>query len=1173
MKRVAIVLVLVVLILACVCALFACSNSDSDKATPSNYIISFNTNGGNQIKSLTLKSGSPLILPEPPTRDGFVFIGWFLDNKLEREVNPALFKVVSNVTIFAGWESVETYRHQILTDEYEEGVINILEPADKRASMGTEVIVSVVPESGYEIRYNSLKANNILLEYESGNRYKFTMPAEQVTISAIFDLKPMPVTALSMIQNGEIVLSTDSARRGDLVTVQAIPDYGYRLTELYIVNNDAVSDSDDLRINIMNLGSFYMGSSETLVGATFEKINYETSYKIHAVSSQGGRVIVSADESPAGLFIKLDFEADEGYILDRYTIQGEGILSLISSMQEGFIMPDENVTITATFIKESSAEVINELIITQSEFGKINLINPKNHYKKGELVEFEVVPNVGYAIEKVYVNGLPVLGNSFRMPSTKATITSEFIPMGYDVGVVASNCIVKVSQKTAYPGEIVYFEIEESDGYKVNPSKITLNGTIITGNSFVMPDGDVSLNVVAYATGSTHNIIVQEVVGGYIIATQTEATIYSKISLVAVPDEGYRFKKGSYVISYTSHGENKSTQISGDSFVMLDTDVMVSGAFEKVYSVSAVDDGKIGLYPSAMEMVEGENIYIQFVSHGNIIADSIAVMVDFGAYTEPLNSSRVFEITPYKVVQAGVNPRVTFRYVTYSEIDANRLYTLSVESNEKGAIVAPNTARYGDMVRLKVDANQGYKLSTLVVSTNDGSYYPISDTFVMPDSAVTIKATFVESPEKSFGLKNQYENNVQGFLDAMIKVVYYRENYQLIDAYPALESNPFINYIVGAVKVDAKYGHDFYILEVDDISRVSPIAYEAHEFIAENLNVDKSEINVKIKYNYIILSVGGSPEEDFYVYRNGVKAIGDFILYEREDGSYGVYAYTGNSDYVSIIDSYNGRSVSYLSSKAFSDPHKIKGISLGNLTEIGDFALENTDIIYVDIKGVQKLGKGVFKGTNSLKAITVSSYNSSYYTLAGVLYERGKSATATLYCYPHAKKSLSDSFEIPSQTQKIAPYAFYGSTLKVVSYGGALTTMGEYAFAYSDVESIKYTATTAMQGLVDFSNTNINKSVVSVIGEGAFKGASKLTSFYLDSVTEIGDNAISWDGTTDLVIKLSGDNNGVVKANVSPIEMPLNRVGMLKIYIPNELESLYRNARGWKYYQPYLILG
>ncbi|MBQ9114876.1 MAG: InlB B-repeat-containing protein, partial [Clostridia bacterium] len=457
MKRVAITLIFIVLILACVCALFACSNSDSDKATPSNYIISFNTNGGTQIKSLTLKSCSPLIVHEPPTRDGFVFIGWFLDNKLEREVNPALFKVVSNVTIFAGWESVETYRHQILTDEYEEGVINILEPADKRASMGTEVIVSVVPESGYEIRYNSLKANNILLEYESGNRYKFTMPAEQVTISAIFDLKPMPVTALSMIQNGEIVLSTDSARRGDLVTVQAIPDYGYRLTELYIVNNDAVSDSDDLRINIMNLGSFYMGSSETLVGATFEKINYETSYKIHAVSSQGGRVIVSADESPAGLFIKLDFEADEGYILDRYTIQGEGILSLISSMQEGFIMPDENVTITATFIKESSAEVINELIITQSEFGKINLINPKNHYKKGELVEFEVVPNVGYAIEKVYVNGLPVLGNSFRMPSTKATITSEFIPMGYDVGVVASNCIVKVSQKTAYPGEIVYF--------------------------------------------------------------------------------------------------------------------------------------------------------------------------------------------------------------------------------------------------------------------------------------------------------------------------------------------------------------------------------------------------------------------------------------------------------------------------------------------------------------------------------------------------------------------------------------------------------------------------------------------------------------------------------------------------------------------------------------------
>ncbi len=1170
MRKLTTIIILIILILACVCALFACANNDNN-SSPSNFIVSFNTNGGTAIKSITLKSGSSLVLPEPPTREGYVFTGWYLDKKFEREVNPALFKVVSNVTIFAGWESVTTYRHQITAESYDEGTINIVEPSDARASMGTEVIISVVPESGYELRYDSLKAGNVAVEHESASRYKFIMPAEPVNITAIFDLKPMSVKVMSLIQNGEIVLSTDSARRGDLVTVQAIPDYGYRLTELFIINNEGLSNSEDLKTNILQIGAFYMGSDETYVGAVFDKIDYETMHNVNVVTSKGGDVVVSATESPAGCFVKLDFEAENGYLLDRYTIQGEGFLSIVQSMQEGFIMPDHDVTITASFVKEDAVDESYELIIASPINGSISLINPKNHYKNGEVVQFQANANDGFAFEKAYVNGTPVLGTSFRMPSTKATLTAEFITKGYDVGVVASNCNIKISHDTAYQGEIVYFEIEELEGYKVNPSKITLNGIVLNGNSFVMPADDVTLSVVAYATGSTHCINVQEAVGGNIIVSCAEATIYTKVTVIAEPEEGYRLKKDSFAISYYSQGE-KVTKNIGDNFVMMDTDVTVSCQFERIYNIISVDDGRVGLYPSANNIAQGENVYVQFVAHGDIIADSLVVSADFGEYSETLNSARVFELTSSKVIQAGANPTLSFRYVSYDEIDANRLYVVSTQKAQNGTITSPNTARYGDIVKLNVVPNDGYELSGLTISTNDGNYYQISDTFVMPDSAVSISATFIEASAHNFGLKNQYENNLQGFDDAMMRVVYYRENYQIIEAFPSLEINPFVNYIVGVVKVDAKYGHDFYIIEVDDISRVSPIAYDAHDFVARELGVDKDQINVKIKYNYIILSVGGDPNEDFYVYRNGVKAISDHIIYERADGTYGVYAYIGSSEYVSIMESYNGRSISYLSSKAFAEPQKVKGISLGNLSEIGDFALENTSVTYVDLRCVEKLGNGVFKNARSLKAISTSSYNPNYYTLSGVLYERGKNATATLYCYPYAKVSPNNSFEIPSQTQKIAPYAFYGTTLAVISYGGALTTIGEYAFAYSSLKSVKYLSATAIQGVVDFSNSNSNKSIVAELGDGAFRGVYTLNTFYLDSLTEIGNKAISWNGVNDLVINLSEDNNGVVKTNGSPIEMPTLRESTLVIYIPSELEELYRQSNGWIYYQPYFSL-
>ena len=1166
MKKIVLAIILIVVLSLCVSALFACA-SKSEGDTPNNYIISFNTNGGSQIKSITLKAGSSLTLPEPPTKEGYVFLGWFFDNKLEREVNVAMFRAVSNITIFAGWESVDTYRHHIKVGELENGEISILNPSDARASKGTEVVVSVSADDGYELVYNTLKANNILLQYESGQRYKFIMPPEEVTITCEFDLKPMSVSVMSTIKNGEVVLSTDYAKRGELVSVQVIPDYGYRLTELYLF--DGNFENTNGKTSIINTQSFFMGGNATFVGATFEEIDYSQKYKINAAITGQGSVILENAESPAGLFVNLSFEAQEGYLLDRFVIQGGGLF-ITSMQQEGFIMPDSDVSITAYFIPESIQTVKNTLTITPSENGSIVLNYPKNHYIKGEMVHFTIAPALGYTLDKVYLNGIPLLSNYFRMPNESATLTADFIKMGYKIGVVANNCEVFLSQNTAYPGEIIYFDIVEFEGYNVNPAKILLNGKIISGNSFVMPESDVNLNVVAYAAGSTHLITAQSVAGGSFVASHMEAPIYSKVAITPTPNEGYRFKEGSLFISYLSQGETITKSVSGNTFVMPDSDVTINGQFERVYSVISTDDGTVGLYPSANEIAVGESIYVDFVGHGNVIADSIKVTIEFGAYTEALNASRVFELNQIKVLEAGDLPVLRFKYSTYSEVDANRLYTITVLSSEGGIVKASSSACYGERVLLDVIPDSGYKLSSLTASTNKGDMFNVGDSFIMPDGAITISATFVEADEVSFGLRAQYEKNLKGFNDALMKVVYYSERYQLIDAYPELANNSFVNYVVGAVKVNSMYGHDFYIIEVDDVSKVNPIAYSAHHLIADRLKVDLKEINVKINYNYIILSVGGSAEEDFYLYKNGVKVLSDYVIYERENGTYGIYAYMGKGGYISLIDRTNGRNVTYLSSKAFLHPENIMGVSIQNVTEIGDFAFENTNISYIDLAGVEKLGKGVFKNTLNLKAITVSSRNKYYYSLSGVLYQRGSQATHTLYAYPQGKNSQNGSFEIPTQTQRIASYAFYGANLKVISYGGALAEIGDYAFASSALTSLKYHSSSAVEGVVDFSNSNTNRSNVSVLGDGVFSGVYTLNSFYLESVISIGSGAITWDGTSNVVVNLSNGALGVVKAKESPIVIPNGHVGTLSIYLPSELKNLYEASANWMYYRNFV---
>lgn len=1169
MKRFVALIVFILILTACLCTLFACAG-DNKSETPSNYIISFNTNGGTQIKSITLKSGSSLDLPEPPTKEGFVFIGWFFDNKLEREVNVALFKVVSNTTIFAGWESVETYRHKIIVPEFENGSVTVVEPSDSRASMGTEVIVSVTPDDGYELSYGGLKANDIILEHESASRYKFTMPANEVTLSAKFDLKPMAVNAIEMIENGEIVLSTDSARRGDLVTVQAIPSYGYRLTELFVINNEI--NAEDMKINIISTGSFYMGSADTFVGAVFEKIDYSVEYAINTVSNGGGDILLSATKSPAGLFVTLAFAPYDGYLLDRYVVQGEGFLNYVNAMDEGFIMPEEDVTVTAYFTPNNEHVDSYELTITNSSNGTISLVNPKNHYKKGEIVEFEVVPNDGYRLEKVYLNGTPVLSNSFRMPSRASTLSCEFVESGYDIGVVASNCEVVLSKKSAYPGERIYFEVIEFDGYKVSPSKLTINGEPLSGNSFVMPEEDVTISAIAYATGSVHHIVPSVVEGGVIIPSEVNATIYTKIKINAIPHDGYRLKANSLKVIYYSQGTKIEQKLTQSTFVMPDTDVTISGEFERVYKVEATDDGVVGIYPDRMEIGVGESVHVSLVGHGNVIENSIEVQVIFGRYTEKLDLSRVFELNQDKINQAGAGAKISFTYENYSEIDVNRIYSISTMNSVGGQIIAPNSQRYGDVVKLAFIIENGYQLDSIRLTTNAGDSYSVSDSFIMPQSPVVLSATFKLKEESSFGLKSQYENNIVGFNNAMMKVIYYREKYQIIESYPALEEHPFINYVVGAVKVDAKYGHDFYIIEVDDISRVTPIAHDAHEFISSEIGVDKGDINVKINYNYIILSVGGDPNEDFYLYKNGVKLISDFILYERKDGTYGVYAYLGDGGYLTILDSLNGRDVTYLSSKAFLKPELIKGIALSNVTEIGDFALENTKISKIDLSRVEKLGVGVFKNAEELEKITVSSYNQRLYALSGVLYLRGKTSVETLYCYPQSRVANGNFFDIPSQTHNIAPYAFFASSLKTVSYGGALEEIGDYAFAESALESIKYTSATAVPGVADFSNTNSNKSVVSFIGDGAFSGVGGIFNYYLDSVKEIGKGAITWSSENGLVINLSGRSSAIIESDFDPIVKIGEPTSLLIIYVPRDLLEHYSSANGWGIYKKYFTV-
>ena len=65
------------------------------------YTIKFNTNGGNSVESIKGLLNRDIVLPDTPTKSGFVFAGWYTDKALTQKFNDAVYS--RNLTLYAKW--------------------------------------------------------------------------------------------------------------------------------------------------------------------------------------------------------------------------------------------------------------------------------------------------------------------------------------------------------------------------------------------------------------------------------------------------------------------------------------------------------------------------------------------------------------------------------------------------------------------------------------------------------------------------------------------------------------------------------------------------------------------------------------------------------------------------------------------------------------------------------------------------------------------------------------------------------------------------------------------------------------------------------------------------------------------------------------------------------------
>lgn len=124
------------------------------------------------------KEGVLLAVPTPePTKEGYTFEGWYYDNNgVNTKWNFETDKARYTMTLTAQWEA-NTYTVTVENDGN-----GTASAAPASAKMGEEVSLTATPKSGYHFKRWEVVPDKVEIENN-----KFTMPAADVTVKAIFE--------------------------------------------------------------------------------------------------------------------------------------------------------------------------------------------------------------------------------------------------------------------------------------------------------------------------------------------------------------------------------------------------------------------------------------------------------------------------------------------------------------------------------------------------------------------------------------------------------------------------------------------------------------------------------------------------------------------------------------------------------------------------------------------------------------------------------------------------------------------------------------------------------------------------------------------------------------------------------------------------------------------------
>lgn len=582
--------------------------------------------------------------------------------------------------------------------------------SESKAAAGTEVILTVKPDTGYAFDGFAEASSLGITEGSQPNTYKFTMPEGVAAITPSFVAEKYTISVPG-VANGSVTFSkTSNILYDEEITYEVNPADGY---ELSVLKYTTAENSNGVNLSG---GKFDMPASDIQIVAEFGVIKYD----VKLSQTTGGTITCDTDEVAAGQKVYIDVTANAKYQVDSATITATGAdehpgYSFNSEKTMlSFTMPEADVTVKVNFSKIPGTEREIEI--------------------DGEIAHGEIDTNVDTAEEgdtvKIYVD-----------PDTRYLLE--------DLSVTAGNTVIDIED--GFEG-YYQFTMPDADVYITADFYRPTDGTYdITVDS---DDGDAVIAVTGAKSGLTLLYSLDD--RYYDVATKGDV-VYVYVD----PDPGYvvdehDVKGASAVFPYDEETDSFY-------FRMPAADVEVVLTYEEDDNYEGDGDYKITTsYKTSRGEVEvdryadeGDKVYFYVYADDDYEIDDILVYEDTTRETVVTHKKVTSSKYSFTMPDEDVVIMVTFiASDDDDDDDDDGNYDIFVIDSKDGDIKTnKSSANKGDIVKITIDPDSGYDVDEVIVTrydddkvvtvTKKSTYWQ----FTMPADDVIVEVTFVDEDD------------------------------------------------------------------------------------------------------------------------------------------------------------------------------------------------------------------------------------------------------------------------------------------------------------------------------------------------------------------------------------------------------------------------------------------